>query len=173
VTYYTCLHDGELSQVGTTAPICKSNATQISWNSRGPQGPPGTNGTNGLSNALSASNVNGTAVSWSDADTFHPVESISPPSGDYVVTVHVELLSNGNPQWFQCELVDSEGAVHDTSLLPGNQFPGAAQYRADGSLEATMSLTGSVTIQCENFTYAQTTDAFASLVAVQVNHLNE
>ncbi len=40
-TYYACLKAGRLTHVGTTAPTCKSTATQISWNSVGPQGPPG------------------------------------------------------------------------------------------------------------------------------------
>jgi hypothetical protein len=40
-TYYACLKSGRLTGVGTTAPTCKGTATQMSWNSVGPQGPPG------------------------------------------------------------------------------------------------------------------------------------
>ena len=40
-TYYACLKAGKLTKVGTVAPTCKAPATQISWNSVGPQGPPG------------------------------------------------------------------------------------------------------------------------------------
>ena len=44
VTYYACLKSGKLTQVGTSAPTCRSGATSISWNSQGPEGPvgPGT-----------------------------------------------------------------------------------------------------------------------------------
>jgi hypothetical protein len=45
VTYYACLAKGKLTNVGTTAPTCKSSATQISWNSQGATGTDGTNGT--------------------------------------------------------------------------------------------------------------------------------
>jgi hypothetical protein len=40
-TYYACLNNGKLSNVGTTAPTCASPATAISWNQTGPQGPAG------------------------------------------------------------------------------------------------------------------------------------
>lgn len=48
VTYYACLKSGKLSSVGTSAPTCKRNATQINWNSIGPQGPSGSGGLHGL-----------------------------------------------------------------------------------------------------------------------------
>lgn len=40
-TYFACLKAGKLTQVATSAPSCRGSATQISWNSVGPQGPPG------------------------------------------------------------------------------------------------------------------------------------
>jgi Collagen triple helix repeat (20 copies) len=37
-TYYACLKSGTLSKVGTTAPICPTGTTRISWNRTGPSG---------------------------------------------------------------------------------------------------------------------------------------
>jgi len=47
VTYYGCLAAGKLTQVGTTPPTCTGAATQISWNSVGPQGVQGVQGVQG------------------------------------------------------------------------------------------------------------------------------
>jgi Collagen triple helix repeat (20 copies) len=48
VTYYGCLKNGNLSNVGTTAPSsCPTGATTISWNSEGPAGPAGPQGPQG------------------------------------------------------------------------------------------------------------------------------
>ena len=46
VTYYACLKNGNLSNVGAAAPAsCPGNdAMVISWNSLGPQGPTGPAG---------------------------------------------------------------------------------------------------------------------------------
>lgn len=41
VTYYACLKAGKLTKVGAVVPTCKAPATQISWNSVGPEGSPG------------------------------------------------------------------------------------------------------------------------------------
>jgi hypothetical protein len=38
VTYYACLHKGQLSHVRTTPPTCASGAARISWNSQGANG---------------------------------------------------------------------------------------------------------------------------------------
>jgi len=43
-TYYACLKAGKLTKVATAAPTCKAPATQISWNSQGPQGVQGPAG---------------------------------------------------------------------------------------------------------------------------------
>ncbi len=48
VTYFGCLHDGSLSQVGTASPRCATRGSAvISWNSVGPQGPAGPQGPKG------------------------------------------------------------------------------------------------------------------------------
>ncbi|MGA7672918.1 MAG: hypothetical protein WBW04_21050 [Nitrolancea sp.] len=51
-TYYGCLKNGNLSNVGTTSPdSCPNGATVISWNQQGPQGlqgPAGPQGEQGL-----------------------------------------------------------------------------------------------------------------------------
>ncbi len=46
VTYYACVKNGNLKDVGTTPPTCKD--TTISWNSGGPAGPQGATGPTGL-----------------------------------------------------------------------------------------------------------------------------
>ena len=47
-TYYGCLKNGNLSNVGTTSPdSCPHGATVISWNQQGPQGPQGPTGPQG------------------------------------------------------------------------------------------------------------------------------
>ena len=43
-TYYACLKNGNLSNVGTSAPDCKAKQTLISWNQEGPVGPQGPQG---------------------------------------------------------------------------------------------------------------------------------
>src|SRR6185437_16964229 len=48
VTYYGCLKNGNLSNVGTSTPDnCPGNATVISWSQQGPQGVPGPAGPQG------------------------------------------------------------------------------------------------------------------------------
>lgn len=47
-TYFGCLKNGNLSNVGTSAPgSCPANATVISWSQQGPQGEPGPQGATG------------------------------------------------------------------------------------------------------------------------------
>lgn len=47
-TYYACLKNGNVSDVGTTAPSsCPGKGTVISWNQQGPQGVPGPMGATG------------------------------------------------------------------------------------------------------------------------------
>ncbi|MGA7672348.1 MAG: hypothetical protein WBW04_18140 [Nitrolancea sp.] len=47
-TYYACLKNGNLSDVGTSAPDkCPGQGTVISWNQQGPQGIPGPTGATG------------------------------------------------------------------------------------------------------------------------------
>ncbi len=44
-TYYACLKNGNLSDVGTSVPSkCPGNSAVISWNEQGPQGPQGPQG---------------------------------------------------------------------------------------------------------------------------------
>lgn len=45
--YYACLKNGDLSSVGTSAPVCKGKQTLISWNQEGPVGPQGPQGEQG------------------------------------------------------------------------------------------------------------------------------
>src|SRR6185437_7872726 len=48
VTYYGCLKNGNLSNVGTSTPDnCPGNGTVISWSQQGPQGVPGPAGPQG------------------------------------------------------------------------------------------------------------------------------
>lgn len=58
-TYYACLSRGRLSNVGASAPRCW-HATQISWNSVGPQGPQGAAGATGASGATGPQGPAGT-----------------------------------------------------------------------------------------------------------------
>jgi hypothetical protein len=59
-TYYACLLNGSLSQVGTTSPTCQSKgATVISWNSVGPQGLPGADGKSVLNGPTPPSTATG------------------------------------------------------------------------------------------------------------------
>ncbi len=58
-TYYACLKNGRLSEVGTSAPSCAANETGISWSQRGPVGPAGPQGPIGLTGATGAQGPTG------------------------------------------------------------------------------------------------------------------
>ena len=60
-TYYACLKNGNLSQVGTSAPECKAQETLISWNQEGPVGPQGPQGPIGPVGATGAQGEQGPA----------------------------------------------------------------------------------------------------------------
>jgi hypothetical protein len=78
-TYFACLKSGRLTHVGTTPPTCTGAATQISWNSIGPQGPAGP-GAQSASAPFSPS---------MDGDVATVTLTLS--SGDYLVTWDVSV----------------------------------------------------------------------------------
>jgi hypothetical protein len=171
-TYYACLRSGRLTGVGTTPPTCKSSATQISWDSvgpqgvAGPQGPAGPQGDPGPQGVAGPQGPAGVATLYSDlvhsqislpaatspgTTNFVAVATKSVPAGNYLIESAVSLLSvSGVSMGINCEVTDgSAEPAFASSILPANGNGTQTTLSMMGTL--TESATTTLTLQCGSF----------------------
>jgi hypothetical protein len=119
-TYYACLKAGKLTKVGTAAPTCRTGATQISWNSVGPQGPPGP--VNPTEYTWSGTVQSGGGASGLSASTFIPTGStVSLVSG----SITGDFSSCGDISFVDFEVVDGNPSPIVANWLPTSNVTGA------------------------------------------------
>ena len=162
-TFYACLAGGKLTKVATVAPTCVSPATQISWDSAGPQGTPGatgdpgTTGTQGVQGPVGPQGLSsaqyvgenawaGTNSGSSGAFPSIPAGktlTITSVSGPYGVTCTISGTLNGNPYSF-----NSGGS--SGSLNSGQTYWGAILPQNVGGLQWSFSSGTTVQGSCTN-----------------------
>ncbi|MEZ5159105.1 MAG: type VI secretion system tube protein Hcp [Candidatus Nanopelagicales bacterium] len=81
-TYYACLKNGHLSDVGTTSPTCGKNEQLISWNKKGPKGDPGPAGSAGPEGPAGPQGATGPEGPAGPAGAQGPVGPQGPPGQD-------------------------------------------------------------------------------------------
>lgn len=133
-TYYACLSRGWLSNVGTSAPRCW-HATQISWNSVGPQGPQGPAGAAGATGASGPAGATGVAGPAGSAGATGP-QGPEGPKGDtgatgaagpsaVVASGQVSIGTNGADQWGSETVTLLTAAPSGSTVMCTSQLQGA------------------------------------------------
>jgi hypothetical protein len=152
VTYYACLAKGKLTDVGTTAPTCKSTATQISWNSQGAAAPiySGTHD-NGVVFSTGTSNVYGTVATL-------PI----PTGGNYAVTATL-IVANlaGTTDGAECHLTDG---TNTGEVVPASLPVAVPESPVAVSFADSIAAGGHVSLQCLD--ESSTGDEFAESVTI-------
>lgn len=120
-TYYGCLKNGNLTNVGTSAPDnCPNGATLISWGQQGPQGIPGPTGPQGPQGDTGATGPQGPAGT-SGISGYEIVRADGVTSAAHIQTVAADcpagkhVLGGGNYITFDSGLsyeVNEGVAVH-------------------------------------------------------------
>ena len=139
-TFYACLAGGKLTKVATVAPTCVSPATQISWDSAGPQGTPGatgdpgTTGIQGIQGPVGPQGLSSAQYvgenAWAGANSgpsgaFPSIPAgktltITSVSGPYGVTCTISGTLNGNPYSVNWGGSTVGGANYWGAILPQN-----------------------------------------------------
>lgn len=135
-TYYACLKLGKLTSVGAIPDNCKAPATQISWNSVGPQGPAGPAGATGPQGPSGD-----TSAYTSSGQISSLPASLTLPTGDYIVMAS----ANEAPQIGTTSLVCGITPDPDDLLTPGLESGQDVSW--SGPLTVTSS-TEVVTMSC-------------------------
>lgn len=142
-TYYGCLKNGNLTNVGTSAPdSCPNGATLISWGQQGPQGVPGPTGPQGVKGDTGATGPQGPAGA-SGITGYEVVRADGAPSTAHVQTVAVDcpagkhVLGGGN-------YITFDAGISGEVDLVAVHFSGPYNNNTGWDVEAVMTYTSAI-----------------------------